>query len=73
MTLREARQLLTTWAADRDAVDERRDEVIRAAVYAGLSKIEAHRITRISRSTIDRIVASAPDGPDTAHSEGARP
>jgi transposase len=63
--------LLTTWAADRDAVDEQRDEVVRVAVDAGISKSEAHRITGISRSTIDRIVASAPDGPETAHGGNA--
>jgi DNA invertase Pin-like site-specific DNA recombinase len=72
LTLREARQLLVTWGADRDAVDQRRDEVIRIAVDAGISKSEAHRITGISRSTIDRIVASAPGDPQTAHSEEQR-
>jgi hypothetical protein len=34
--------------------------VVRAAVGAGLSKAEVHRLTGIARMTIDRITAAAP-------------
>ena len=37
-----------------------RDKVMRAAVEAGLSKAEVHRLTGIARTTIDRIVGPAP-------------
>jgi hypothetical protein len=59
LTVRQARELLAAWAAEQDAVAGRRDEVVRAAVAAGLSKSEVHRLTGIARTTIDRIV-----GPD---------
>ena len=60
LTVRQARELLAAWAAEQDAVAGRRDEVVRAAVNAGLSKIEVHRLTGIARTTIDRIVGAAP-------------
>jgi hypothetical protein len=47
--------MLTAWAAEQDAVDSRRDEVIRVAIDAGLSKSEVHRLTGIARTTFDRI------------------
>ncbi len=56
----QARELLTGWAAERRAVAGRRDGVIRAAVEAGLSKAEVHRLTGIARTTIDRIVGAVP-------------
>ena len=56
LTLRQARELLSGWRTEQDAVTSRRDEVIRAAVAAGLSKSEIHRITGIARTTIDRII-----------------
>ena len=59
LTVRQARELLAAWTAEQDAVAGRRDEVVRAAVAAGLSKSEVHRLTSIARTTIDRIV-----GPD---------
>ena len=37
LTVRQAREMLTAWAAEQDAVDSRRDEVVRAALGAGLS------------------------------------
>jgi hypothetical protein len=40
----------------------RRDEVVRAAVEAGVSKADVHRLTGIARTTIDRIVSRAPAG-----------
>ncbi len=60
LTVRQARELLALWAAEQHAVAGRRDEVVRAAVEAGLSKAEVHRLTGIARTTIDRIVVAAP-------------
>ena len=60
LTVRQARQMLTAWAAEQDAVDRRRDEVVRAAIDAGLSKSEVHRLTGIARTTIDRILGAVP-------------
>jgi hypothetical protein len=69
LTVRQAREMLTAWAAEQDAVTGRRDEVVRAAVAAGLSKSEIHRLTGIARTTIDRIVGA---GHGQAAEEGAR-
>jgi len=60
LTVRQARQMLTAWAAEQDAVGSRRDEVVRAALDAGLSKSEVHRLTGIARTTIDRILGAVP-------------
>jgi hypothetical protein len=60
LTVRQAREMLTAWAAEEDAVAGRRDEIVRAAVHAGLSKAEVHRLTGIARTTIDRIMGAAP-------------
>ena len=60
LTVRQARQMLTAWAAEQDAVGSRRDQVVRAAIDAGLSKSEVHRLTGIARTTIDRILGAAP-------------
>jgi hypothetical protein len=57
LTAREARELLTAWAADQRAVTQSRDELVRAALKANLSKSEVHRLTGIARSTIDDIVS----------------
>ena len=57
LTVRQARELLAGGAADQAAITARRDEVVRAAVEAGLSKSEVHRLTRIARTTVDRIIA----------------
>ena len=63
--LRQARELLSDWAA----VVRSRDERVRTAVESGLSKSEVSRLTGIARSTVDRIVESAPDGSATAQEE----
>ncbi len=60
LTVRRAREMLTAWAAEEDAVASRRDQVVRAAVEAGVSKSEVHRLTGIARTTVDRIVGTAP-------------
>jgi hypothetical protein len=59
LTVRQARELLMGWAAERRAVAGRRDDVVRVAVGAGLTKAEVHRLTGIARTTIDRIVGAA--------------
>ena len=58
LTVRQAREMLTAWAAEQDAVGSRRDEVVRAALDAGLSKSEVHRLTGMARTTIDRIAGT---------------
>jgi hypothetical protein len=60
LTVRQARQMLTAWAAEHGAVGSQRDEVVQAAVDAGLSKSEVHRLTGMARTTIDRILGTLP-------------
>ena len=60
LTVRQARDLLIEYAA----VLASRDARVRAAVGAGVSKAEIHRITGIARTTINDILAS--DGPQEA-------
>jgi DNA invertase Pin-like site-specific DNA recombinase len=60
LTVRQARELLTAWAADQAAVASRRDDVVLAALAAGVSKSEVHRLTGIARTTVDRIAERAP-------------
>jgi hypothetical protein len=52
--------MLTAWAAEHDAAGSRRDEVVQAAIDAGLRKSEVHRLTGIARTTIDRILGTLP-------------
>ena len=59
MTREEAAQMLTEWRM----VTGDRDNRVRRAVSAGVSKYRINQLTRIGRSTIDRILAaSAPAG-----------
>ena len=58
LTVRQAREMLASWAADRRAVDGRRDEVVRTAAEAGLTKSQIHRLTGVARSTLDRILGT---------------
>jgi hypothetical protein len=69
LTVRQARELLTEWAA----VVRSRDERVRIAIESGLSKTEVSRVTGMARSTIDRIARSAPDGTATAQSTKGTP
>jgi hypothetical protein len=71
-TAREARQILTEWAAKQAAVSAERDIVIRQAIRAGLAKMDVHRLTGVARTTVDRIVESRADRPATAPSEASR-
>jgi triosephosphate isomerase len=65
-TVRQARQMLTEWAARQAAVAAQRNDVVRVAYDAGVSKMEIHRLTGIARNTIDGILAGCSDGPQTA-------
>jgi hypothetical protein len=38
LTVRRARQMLAAWAAEHDAAGRRRDEVVQAAIDAGLRR-----------------------------------
>ena len=60
LTVRQAREMLAGWAAEQDAVGSRRDEVVRAAIDAGLSKSEVHRLTGMARTAIGRIAGAVP-------------
>lgn len=55
MTPEEVEQLLIEWAK----VARDRDNRVRAAVGAGVSKLRVSQLTGIGRSTIDRILAAA--------------
>jgi hypothetical protein len=55
-----ARQMLAGWAAEQNAVGSRRDEVVQAAIDAGLRKSEVHRLTGAAWTTIDRIAGTLP-------------
>jgi hypothetical protein len=67
MTPEEAEHMLTEWVT----VTRDRDTRVRAAVAAGISKHRVHQLTGIGRSTIDRILASAPAAPRTGKRGGA--
>jgi hypothetical protein len=67
VTREEAEEILTEWAI----VTRDRDERVRSAIGAGLSKHRIHQLTGISRSTIDRILApGAPPGAANVPSGG---
>lgn len=59
LTVRQARDMLASWAADQGEITRRRDEIVRAAVAAGVSKSEVHRLAGIARTTVDRILGDA--------------
>ena len=64
MTPEEAEAMLTEWRT----VVRSRDERVRAAVAAGLTKHRVSVLTGMGRSTIDRILASASEeAPDGQH------
>jgi hypothetical protein len=67
MTPEEAEQLLIEWVT----VTKDRDNRVRWAVAAGVSKYRVNQLTGIGRSTIDRILAaSAPYGTNIGPSGG---
>ena len=60
LTVRGARQMLAAWAAEQDAAGRRRDEVVQAAIDAGLSKSEVHRLAGMARTATGRIAGAVP-------------
>jgi hypothetical protein len=54
VTTEEAEELLIEWAQ----VARDRDNRVRAAVGAGVSKYRVHALTGLGRATIDRILAA---------------
>jgi hypothetical protein len=67
MTPEEAEAMLAEWVA----VTRSRDERVRAAVAAGVTKHRVHVITGIGRSTIDRILTPGTGSPAQAGQDGA--
>jgi DNA invertase Pin-like site-specific DNA recombinase len=67
LTVRQARESLTDWAA----VNVSRDDRIRTAHHSGLSKSEIARLSGVARTTVDRILEEPegprPDGSQTEH------
>lgn len=61
----QAEQALRAWAQRRDQIEADRDPLIAAAIAAGVDKMTIHQITRIARTTTDRIL-------DTAAASGLR-
>jgi hypothetical protein len=68
MTAEEAEQMLAEWVM----VTRDRDNRVRWAVYAGVSKYRVNQLTGIGRSTIDRILAASavPAGANNGPSGG---
>jgi hypothetical protein len=62
VTVRQAGEMLASWAADRRAVDGRREGVVRAAAGAGLITSGIGRLAGIARSTLGRIPGSGGGG-----------
>jgi hypothetical protein len=56
--LAEAEAALTAWRL----ISGQRDDLVRAAVAAGISKHRVHVLTGVARTTIDRILDSAEEG-----------
>jgi hypothetical protein len=63
LTMREATEMLTEYAA----VVASRDDRVREALRAGLTKNRIHVLSGLGRMTIDRILSSGPDGSPPAH------
>jgi hypothetical protein len=67
MTRQEAEKMLTEWRT----VPPDRDNRVRWAVAAGVSKYRINQLTGIGRSTIDRILAASwPAGTSTGPAAG---
>lgn len=65
ITPRAARGELSAWGEMRSRLDKSRDETVRRALVAGITKTEICALTGMSRSTIDRI-AAPPRAPNPA-------
>ncbi|WP_282797366.1 hypothetical protein [Streptomyces sp. CC224B] len=55
--------LVQRWEDSDDPVLRHRDALVHWAVASGISKAELHRASGIARSTIDRVLESAPPAP----------
>jgi hypothetical protein len=66
VTLREAEQLLTEYAA----MAVSRDDRVRTAYASGLTRHRIHVLSGLARNTVDRILSSAADGPVPARGLG---
>jgi len=62
LTVRQAGEMLASWAADHRAVHGRRIEVVRTAAEAGLIKSGIRRLAGIARSALDRILGTGGGG-----------
>jgi hypothetical protein len=62
LTVRQAVEMLASWAADHRAVHGRGDEVVRTAAEAGLIKSGIRRLADIARRTLDRILGTGGGG-----------
>jgi hypothetical protein len=62
LTVRQAGEMLASWAADYRAVDGRGDEVVRAAAEAGLIRSGIRRLAGFARSTFDRLLGTGRGG-----------
>jgi hypothetical protein len=51
-----AAKALRTWKSFKDRVDAERDDVVKAAFKAGMTKTEIHQIAGVSRTKIDDIL-----------------
>jgi hypothetical protein len=56
MTESEARDALRRWAQDRRRITSRRDQLVRDATAAGITKHQVHVLTGLARTTIDGIL-----------------
>lgn len=68
MTREEAEELLSEWVI----VTRDRDNRVRAAVAAGLSKHRVYQITGVARTTIDKILAADVPGGTIIGPSGGR-
>lgn len=56
LTIREATEMLQSWAANRDIVDGERDRFVRLASAAGLGQSRIAQLTGLARQTVATIL-----------------
>lgn len=56
LTVREAGELLSEWASDRNRLDHQRDRYVRMAYAAGIGKSRIAQLTGLARDTVNRIL-----------------
>ena len=62
LIVRQAGEMLESWAADRRVVDGRGDEVVRADAEAGLIKSGIRRLAGVAGRTFDRVLGTGGGG-----------